>query len=84
MRCFDCASEATAMADAVAVCSSCGAGICLEHTLSGHQAEPVTSPGNPSTRRLPGRRLFCRACADGYVVDNGFAERVDAALVPAV
>ncbi|ACZ31791.1 hypothetical protein Xcel_2777 [Xylanimonas cellulosilytica DSM 15894] len=73
MRCFDCASETAMVAEAAAVCAGCGAGLCVEHTLQGHEAEPVMTVGNPSVRRLPGRRLFCQACAGAYVVERAAA-----------
>ncbi len=73
MQCFECTDE-MATTSAVAICVSCGAGLCLQHTLTGHQEEPVVSVGNPASRRLPGRRLFCSACAPAYVVQDALPE----------
>jgi hypothetical protein len=74
MQCFECADELMLVA-AVAVCAGCGAGLCREHTLTGFQEEPVATFGNPVTRRLPGRRLFCGTCAPGFVVPDAAGAR---------
>lgn len=73
MQCFDCALEAR-ISPAVAVCSTCGAGLCTDHAVSGHADEPMATVGNPTTHRLPGRRVVCHTCA----ADGAF----DAAPVP--
>ena len=62
MQCYDCALEAQ-ISPAVAVCSTCGAGLCGDHAVAGHANEPLTAVGNPTTRRLPGRRVVCQTCA---------------------
>lgn len=63
MICFDCQQEPHAPAAASGVCSTCGAGICHQHTLIDPNVEEVHSVGNPTVSRHPGRRLHCRACA---------------------
>lgn len=74
MQCYDCAAEQQ-ISPAVAVCSTCGAGLCTTHAVPGHAEERLTATlGNPTTRRLPGRRLYCHTCAaDGMI---------DAAIIP--
>jgi hypothetical protein len=61
MNCFECTIDAASVnSTAVAVCATCGAGLCLEH------AHLVTlRPPTPSewTRRIDGaRRIVCPSC----------------------
>lgn len=73
MQCFVCADESATQTVAVSICVSCGAGLCHQHALTGHQEEAVPSFGNPVVRRLPGRRLFCGVCAPAYVPEGNHA-----------
>ncbi len=63
MRCYDCATQNKQDNEAYAVCVACGAGLCLEHAIEGHAEERARSLGNPTMKRLPGRRIFCKECA---------------------
>ena len=62
MQCYDCAAQNLAT-PAVAVCSTCGAALCVSHTVLGHADEWTATVGNPSATRLPGRRLLCQTCS---------------------
>ena len=62
MQCYDCAVE-NKTAPAVAVCSTCGAGLCVDHSVLGHADEWTASVGNPSASKLPGRRILCQTCS---------------------
>ena len=62
MQCYDCAVTQQTT-PAVAVCSTCGAGLCVSHAVVGHADEWTSSVGNPSALRLPGRRILCRTCS---------------------
>ncbi len=64
MQCYDCA-VAQQTSQAVAVCATCGAGICLEHAVLAHPDEIAVTVGIPTTTRLPGRRFLCQTCAAG-------------------
>ena len=62
MQCYDCAVEERTTT-AVVMCSTCGAGLCLDHAILGHADEWTATVGNPTAMRLPGRRFLCRTCA---------------------
>ena len=66
MQCYDCAIDDQQERSAAAVCATCGAGLCVDHTTAGHAQEAQPTLGNPVARRLPGRRLFCRECAPAH------------------
>ena len=68
MQCFDCATDDQRERTAAAVCPTCGAGLCVGHAVPGFAEEVHNSLGNPVTRRLPGRRLYCRDCAPATAV----------------
>ncbi|WP_263730514.1 DUF2180 family protein [Cellulomonas sp. SG140] len=65
MQCFECMTRGSQFTPAVAVCTTCGAGLCIDHAVVGHAATWLSTPGNPAPRRLPGRRLLCPECASG-------------------
>ncbi|MGC5168755.1 DUF2180 family protein [Luteimicrobium sp. DT211] len=62
MNCFDCVTSSASTA-AVAVCSTCGVGVCEQHARIGSRHVETHSMGNPSSAVLPGRRIFCSVCA---------------------
>ena len=62
MQCYDCAVEQKTTT-AVAVCSTCGAGLCIQHAVLGHADEWTASVGNPSATQLAGRRILCQTCS---------------------
>lgn len=72
MQCYDCA-VAQQTTPAVAVCSTCGAGLCTTHAVVGHADEWTSGVGNPSAIRLPGRRILCQTCST-----SGAAEEISA------
>ena len=47
MQCYDCAIEQRTT-PAVVMCSTCGAGLCLNHLVLGHADEWETTVGNPT------------------------------------
>ena len=63
MYCFDCLTVLKSETTAVAVCSSCGAALCGVHSRVGVGREEIHSVGAPTTRALPGRRVWCTTCA---------------------
>ncbi|WP_197021551.1 hypothetical protein [Cellulomonas sp. HZM] len=63
MNCFDCLTSLQTESPASAVCSSCGAALCVVHALVGVPRQEVHSVGSPSATVLPGRRVWCSACA---------------------
>ena len=64
MQCYDCA-VAQKTSPAVAVCATCGAGVCLSHAVLAHPDEMSVTVGNPVATRLPGRRFLCPTCSSG-------------------
>ena len=66
MNCFECQVESESTTAATGVCSTCGAGICMTHTLIDPNVEEVHSVGNPSVSRRRGRRLHCGTCAPDH------------------
>lgn len=61
MDCYDCALEDTAT-PAIAVCDSCGCGVCVRHAhVSGRLVERLGGP-RPGYRRKLARRLTCGVC----------------------
>lgn len=81
MRCFDCAVEQNRETEACASCTTCGAGLCLEHTIEGYAEERVPyNLGNPAAHRLPGRRLYCHTCTPKYM-ERASRTRVARAVV---
>ena len=69
MQCFDCAIEFDQQTTASAVCRSCGAALCLEHAFPAYDQEELHGLGNPVTRQLPGRRVYCRECLPAALAD---------------
>ncbi|MEU2198675.1 DUF2180 family protein [Isoptericola sp. NPDC019482] len=63
MNCYECATRDRRETVAVASCSTCGAGACLDHVRVGAAVVHEHSPGNPADYRLPGRRLYDVTCA---------------------
>lgn len=60
MNCYDCISDGRTTV-AVAICTSCGAGLCGDHTrLEVHDQTQPATPGNPSHHRT--RSLICASC----------------------
>jgi hypothetical protein len=60
MNCYDCIGEGRT-ASAVAICTSCGAGLCGEHTrVETNDHMQAATPGNPSHHRT--RSLICGSC----------------------
>lgn len=68
MNCYTCATREDAVTAAVAVCSVCGAGMCVEHATVGNAYVEEHSPGSPSTHTLPGRRMLCVICAPASTI----------------
>ncbi|WP_018549442.1 DUF2180 family protein [Streptomyces sp. LaPpAH-108] len=62
MNCFDCQALDTATA-AVAICRSCGAGLCDRHAHPHPQALHRAAGMGTATRRHAARRLLCETCA---------------------
>lgn len=63
MQCFACAQK-DVTTDAVAICSSCGAAVCLDHAVV--MEKPVTAhQGVASVHVLPikAQRVLCQVCA---------------------
>lgn len=57
MNCYECARPNPA----VAVCRSCGAGLCRDHVrVRGEELHEIVGPGPSRTAR--GRRLLCGVC----------------------
>jgi len=54
MKCFEHA-KTSEMKDAVAVCSNCGVGLCMDHLVEGAEAVARTN----QQKRL----ILCRTCA---------------------
>ncbi|MCA0252354.1 MAG: DUF2180 family protein [Actinobacteria bacterium] len=75
MQCFDCAVQLNRETAANAMCRVCGAGLCLDHAYPAYAQEEVHSLGSPATRRLPGRRMYCRECVPSYLGDVATAQR---------
>lgn len=69
MQCFDCAVELGRDTAANAMCRICGAGLCLDHAFAAYAEEEIHGIGSPATRRLPGRRVYCRECIPSYLAD---------------
>ena len=69
MQCYDCAIEQRTT-PAVVMCSTCGAGLCLNHLVLGHADEWETTVGNPTVMRLPGRRFLCQTCSTSAVQEE--------------
>ncbi|MFD6178716.1 MULTISPECIES: DUF2180 family protein [unclassified Isoptericola] len=63
MNCYKCATGFDRVTPAVAACSTCGAGACLEHVRVGAAVVHEHTPGNPTLYRLPGRRMYDPVCA---------------------
>jgi hypothetical protein len=60
MNCYDCIGKGHT-APAVAICTSCGAGLCGEHThLETQDHTAAATPGNPCHHRT--RALICGSC----------------------
>jgi hypothetical protein len=60
MNCYDCIVDGNTT-PAVAICTSCGAGICGDHTrLETRDHAQAATPGNPSHHRT--RSLICGSC----------------------
>lgn len=62
MRCYDCAVAQQDM-PAVAICATCGAGVCMTHAVLGHRDEMTVTVGIPSAVRIPGRVFLCQTCS---------------------
>lgn len=67
MKCFDCDSEGR-VADAVAVCNSCGAAVCSAHATSSPRS--VERPNGLGVRTLPrsARQMHCPTCTTARTV----------------
>lgn len=64
MNCYDCIGDGRTT-PAVAICTSCGAALCGEHTrLETQDHTQAATPGNPSHHRT--RALICAGC-DGVL-----------------
>ncbi|MBJ7903092.1 DUF2180 family protein [Streptomyces sp. NPDC003656] len=61
MNCFDC-RDLDVTAAAVAVCRSCGAGICDRHAHPHPQVLHRAAGMGTATRRQAARRLLCATC----------------------
>lgn len=61
MHCFECVQQGIAVA-AVAVCSVCGAALCVDHVRT--ETEQIREPANPGKviHDQPARRLTCPTC----------------------
>ncbi len=71
MLCYDCHAEKGVETQASAVCSLCGAGLCVDHAVEGFVEETArASLGNSVTRRVHGRRMFCRHCVPVHMTTN--------------
>ena len=75
MQCYDCATDQL-VTPAVVICSTCGAGLCLNHLVLGHADEWETTVGNPTAMRLPGRRFLCQTCSASAVHDGAEVDSV--------
>ncbi|MEW2131889.1 DUF2180 family protein [Streptomyces sp. NPDC005435] len=62
MNCFDC-QDLDVTTAAVAVCRSCGAGICGRHAHPYAQVLHRAAGMGTATRRRAARRLLCETCA---------------------
>ena len=83
MQCFDCAAT-NQITTAVAVCSTCGAGLCVHHAVVGHADEATASVGNPSSVRLPGRRILCQTCSASGLADESSVPAGTSVNVPGI
>jgi hypothetical protein len=54
MQCYEHAKH-NEMRDAVAICSNCGAAVCMEHLVVEAESVPRTNEQK--------RRIYCQACA---------------------
>ncbi|MGN6246005.1 MAG: DUF2180 family protein [Motilibacteraceae bacterium] len=67
MNCLDCLAERAQAVPAVAVCSDCGAGVCLEHAVL--VARRVEAKGHLG-RQIPlpraGRLVRCGVCQGAH------------------
>ena len=78
MHCYDCNVDGR-VTPAVAICTSCGAGICGDHTrMQSQDRSQTATPGNPSP--LHTRSLLCVNC-DG-VLGVTFAHAIPGAESP--
>lgn len=69
MFCYDCHAQNGVETQASATCSVCGAGLCADHVVEGFAEETAkVSLGNNVSRRIHGRRLFCRQCAPAHMI----------------
>lgn len=63
MNCLDCLAERAQAVPAVAVCSDCGAGVCLEHAvLVTHPVEARGLLGRHIPLPRTGRVVRCEVC----------------------
>jgi hypothetical protein len=61
MNCYDCRQLGTTTT-ASAVCSHCGAAICLEHTKAGTEGIQREEGMGLATLKVSARRLTCLTC----------------------
>ncbi len=73
MNCFDCASRGR-RAEAVAVCTGCGAGVCEEHAHVGARWLYTTAVINRLVRvEPPTRVILCGLCQQAHDAADGQA-----------
>ena len=66
------------------MCSTCGAGLCVNHAVVGHADEATASVGNPSSVRLPGRRILCQTCSSSGLADESSVPAGTSVNVPGI
>ncbi len=72
MNCYDCAVSG-AYRDAVAVCSDCGAAVCVEHAVPAQHWLTRTFLINRVERVQPAARLIrCETCHAAHVARGDF------------
>ena len=62
MHCLDCAMHALDR-DAIAICTHCGAGVCLDHAVVAPHGSPAAPSCSPRPVDPPARRILCLSCA---------------------
>jgi hypothetical protein len=63
MKCYTCAKAGITM-DAVALCSVCGMGLCMDHAI--HREVGVVQPV-VGLRTKPTMQVLCQTCLDALV-----------------
>jgi hypothetical protein len=79
VNCLDCAQDLDTDRPAIAVCSTCGAAVCISHAVVALFRRPVgPGSGQPMTTESPSRNVTCLTCAQA--VHGSLAEQASRVL----